>query len=178
MSRFRRAIAASIVLATALAFTYQFSSRLAAAPLPATALAQARTWVAKALEPASKRVPVLRRIAQPVRLAQSGGGTGIAPWVQTDDWNYLPGETALITGGGFVPGDVFLQVKHADGTVEGGAGHLPWPVTAGPDGSIASQWFVTLDDSLGSTFLLTADQPSSGLHAEYTFQDANPAANL
>src|SRR5262245_53771539 len=102
MSRIRRAMVASVLLATTFALTYQFSSRLSAAPLPSTALTQARAWLTKSIESTSSRVPVLRRIAAPVRLEQSGGGSGSTePWVRTDDWNYLPGETAIITGGGF-----------------------------------------------------------------------------
>jgi hypothetical protein len=36
----------------------------------------------------------------------------------------------------------------------------------------ATTWYVNPDDSFGSTFLLTADGLSSGLHAETTFTDA------
>jgi hypothetical protein len=104
MHRTRRAIVASILLATAFACTYQFSSRVAAAPLPATAIAQARTWVAKALEPASSRVSVLRRIVQPIKLQQSGGGGSTGPTLYTDKADYQPGETVIVTGRGWNPG--------------------------------------------------------------------------
>ena len=113
----------------------------------------------------------------PPRLALGGGGEP-EPIVRTDKWNYNPGETALITGSGFVPGEtVWLQVVHTDGHNEGG-GHERWPVAADDSGAFESTWFVNPDDSLGATFLLTADGDPSALHAEYLFYDANPAADL
>ncbi|HEX6647940.1 MAG TPA: hypothetical protein VF075_00325, partial [Pyrinomonadaceae bacterium] len=101
----------------------------------------------------------------------------VTPVVYTDRPNYFPGETALITGSGFSPGEVVtLQVRHADDTAEGGAGHEPWSVVADSFGNFTSSWFVDPDDSAGSTFLLTATGNSSGLVAETTFTDGS--ANL
>jgi len=101
----------------------------------------------------------------------------IEPVVYTDRPNYFPGETALITGSGFSPGEVVtLQVRHADDTAEGGAGHEPWSVVADSFGNFTTSWFVDPDDSAGSTFLLTATGNSSGLVAETTFTDGS--ANL
>ena len=101
----------------------------------------------------------------------------VAPVVYTDKPNYFPGETALITGSGFSPGEVVtLQVTHADDTAEGGAGHEPWSVVADSFGNFTTSWFVDPDDSAGSTFLLTATGNSSGLVAETTFTDGS--ANL
>ncbi len=101
----------------------------------------------------------------------------IEPVVYTDRPNYFPGETALITGSGFSPGEVVtLQVRHADDTAEGGTGHEPWSVVADSFGNFTTSWFVDPDDSAGSTFLLTATGNSSGLVAETTFTDGS--ANL
>jgi len=98
--------------------------------------------------------------------------------VTTDKADYRPGETAIVTGSGFGPSEeVTLQVTHTDGTAEGGAGHEPWTVWTGGDGSFTSSWYVEPDDSVGATLLLTAAGSSSGLTAQTTFTDA-PAANL
>ncbi|HZP83921.1 MAG TPA: Ig-like domain-containing protein, partial [Chthonomonadaceae bacterium] len=93
--------------------------------------------------------------------------------VTTDKPDYAPGDTVYITGSGFQPGEtVTLQVVHTDGTVEGGAGHDPWNVTADGDGNIASTWYVDPDDSLGSTLQLTATGASSGCVATATLTDS------
>ena len=98
--------------------------------------------------------------------------------VTTDKTDYLPGQTAIITGTGFGAGEtVTLKVEHADDTEEGGEGHGSWNVTADANGNFTSSWYVHPDDSLGSTFLLTAVGQSSGLTAQTTFTD-NAAANL
>jgi hypothetical protein len=98
--------------------------------------------------------------------------------IQTDRSDYRPGDTAQITGSGFVPGEaVTLQVQHSDGTAEGGAGHEPWNVVADDGGSVTSEWFVNPDDSAGSAFVLSADS-ASGLHAETRFTDSFCTADI
>src|SRR5262245_22056676 len=93
--------------------------------------------------------------------------------VSTDQLDYAPGAWATISGHDFDPNEsVTLQVVHQSGLV-GGQGHDPWTVTAGPDGSFTSAWYVDPDDSVGETFLLTADG-SLGSHASATFTDAKP----
>src|SRR5205814_4373346 len=118
-------------------------------------------------------------LAGRVRMAQSATGTAAAePSVRTDKFDYAPGDTAIIAGSGFAAGEtVFLQVKHTDGTAEGGAGHEPWPVGADGNGDFSSSWYVIPDDSGGSYFMLTADGCTSCLHVEATFTDANPSAS-
>lgn len=113
--------------------------------------------------------------------------------VLTDKADYLPGEFATITANGLQLGETAqLQVLHIDGTPNTGAGHQPWQVTDGvttpsyvdgqgmqhlPDldgivnGSIQTSWYVNPDDSLSSTFELTATELSSGLVAQTTFTD-------
>src|SRR5436190_6706947 len=96
--------------------------------------------------------------------------------VSTDQLDYPPGSTVIITGTGFQAGEIVtLQVLHtlANGDNDTSPAHQPWTVTADSLGNISSTWLVPLDeDELGATLLLTADGQSSGLHAETTFTDA------
>ncbi|MDE3090186.1 MAG: hypothetical protein KGJ80_12455, partial [Chloroflexota bacterium] len=96
------------------------------------------------------------------------------PRVVTDKSDYPLGATVQISGSGFQPGEIVqLQVLHIDGTPNTGDGHQPWSVTADTNGRFQTTWFVTLDDSAGSTFQLTATGLSFGLTAQTTFTD-NP----
>ncbi len=107
-------------------------------------------------------------------LAAGVASAQTTPMVATDMADYPPGATAQITGAGFWPGEtVTLHVVHIDGVGSGGAGHEPWTLIAGMDGSFTSTWYVDPDDSLGSTFLLTATGGSSGFIAQTTFTDMN-----
>src|SRR5262245_2733148 len=59
-------------------------------------------------------------------------GRAQAPAAQslyTDGATYLAGDTVLITGRDFSPGEVTLQVTHAGGGDEPGMDHDPWTVT-------------------------------------------------
>jgi hypothetical protein len=143
-----------------------------------TSFTRAQRWVQsvapEVAAPVTRAVKVIAELGNAVAEAISGEA-----WVLTDDWNYIPGEIATITGGGFQANEtVWLQVKHITGATEDGKGHDPWPVTADEHGAFESGWYVDPDDSLGSQFLLTADGAASGLHAEYEFQDANAAADI
>ena len=90
----------------------------------------------------------------------------------TDKADYLPGETATITGSGFDANeDVSVVVTHADGTMPEGAGHQPWTVTADESGGISTTWTVCSDDCFGSALLASADGQTSGTHAEAAFTD-------
>src|ERR1041385_7032939 len=75
--------------------------------------------------------------------------------VATDQDDYAPGDTALITGAGFASAaTVTLQVVHLTGAIAGGSGHEPWTITADDQGGFSDFWLVDPDDSPGSTFLL------------------------
>src|SRR5690348_12842325 len=79
------------------------------------------------------------------------------PTVTTDKTDYAPGETAQISGSGWYPNQtITLQVTHSTGAIEGGEGHQPFEATSDADGNFTASWFVDTDDSLGSSFLLTA----------------------
>ena len=93
-------------------------------------------------------------------------------FVQTDKTDYQPGDTVLITGGGFGPNeDLILQVVHANGDVDGN-GHAPFVTMSDPDGRISTTWYVDPDDSLGSKFVLAARGNTSGRTASSVFWDA------
>ena len=98
--------------------------------------------------------------------------TAANAWVQTDKFDYQPGETALIAGGGFLPGEVVrLQVLHANGKTDG-VGHDPFSTLTDLDGAISDQWYVHPDDSLHSLFILLAEGLTSGRRASAVFTDA------
>src|SRR5690242_7270383 len=96
--------------------------------------------------------------------------------IKTDQLDYPPGSTVIITGTGWQPGEtVTLQVLHegetGDNTTSGA--HAPFTVVADANGNVTSQWIVPLDeDELGATLLLTAVGGSSGRTANCTFTDA------
>lgn len=95
------------------------------------------------------------------------------PSIATDQADYLPGTTAIITGSGFRPGEtVTLQVLHADGTPSSGEDHAPWTVLADANGNVQSTWHVCEDDCVGSHLELTATGQDSGLTAQVRFTDA------
>ena len=83
--------------------------------------------------------------------------------VTTDQTDYPPGATVIITGAGFGDNEVVtLQVVHSDGSGEDGRpGHEPWDVTADADGGFTSSWYVDPYDSVGAAFLLTATGTST-----------------
>lgn len=115
-------------------------------------------------------------------LQATGSSTGLASTavfkrtgvVQTDKFDYMPGETAVITGYGFAASEtVTLQITHMDGRNDGN-GHTPFDVMSDGDGRLTATWYVDPDDSLGSKFLLTATGALSARTAAYVFWDASP----
>ena len=97
--------------------------------------------------------------------------------VRTNKAHYSPGDTAKITGENFGPNEtVTLQVTHTDGTPNTGAGHEPWTATTDGSGLFITTWYVDPDDSLDSTFLLTA--VSTTASASTNFSDPGPSADL
>ncbi|RNI36963.1 hypothetical protein EFY79_09410, partial [Hanamia caeni] len=111
-----------------------------------------------------------------VTLANAGAFSQTAT-INTDQLDYPPGSTVIITGTGWQPGEtVTLQVLHegetGDNAISGA--HAPFTAVADASGNVSSTWVVPLDeDELGATLLLTADGVISGRHAETTFKDAN-----
>jgi hypothetical protein len=93
----------------------------------------------------------------------------------TDKPDYPPGDTAILTGTGFQPGEIItLQVHHAesDSIPDTGEDHFQWYVAADSSGNFVTKWHVCEDDCAGATLLATADGNVSGRHAEVLFTDA------
>jgi hypothetical protein len=63
---------------------------------------------------------------------------------------YPAGENVAIRDRGFKPAEnVTLQVTHADGTAEGGAGHETWTVVADVSGVLSATWSIDRNDDEG-----------------------------
>ncbi|HET7117939.1 MAG TPA: T9SS type A sorting domain-containing protein [Hanamia sp.] len=97
--------------------------------------------------------------------------------ISTDQPDYAPGSTVIITGNGFQPGEtVTLQVLHdpTGGDDAISPAHQPWTVVADANGNVNSSWLIPVDeDELGATLKLTAVGMSSQLTAEAMFTDAS-----
>ncbi len=94
------------------------------------------------------------------------------PTLLSNRLDYGPGETAYLTGSGFVPNElVALRVVHADGSPSSGAGHDPWTVAADGVGRFFTTWHVCEDDCIGEVLLATARGVRSGVVAQASFTD-------
>src|SRR5688572_1321046 len=95
-----------------------------------------------------------------------------AQTLTSDHLDYSPGDTAVLTGTGFWPGEtVTVQVVNADGSPN--SNDAPFNVIADANGNFVTLWLVPADSSAWEELLLaTADGQSSGLHAECSFTDA------
>src|SRR5437867_4224438 len=97
---------------------------------------------------------------------------GSVPTVKTDKPDYPPGDTAEITGNGFLPGEqVECQVLRLDAPFDPSVAHLPWLVPVDASGNFQTTWFVTWD-AAGATLELTAVGQTSSLVASVTFSDS------
>ena len=95
-------------------------------------------------------------------------------FVATNQYDYSPGSTVRITGGGFLPGEnITLAVNHLDSAIAGGEGHEPWTVQASPRGGFAGSWSVPYDDNLGEVLKISAFGQTSHIQATALFVDAN-----
>ncbi|MGZ4044446.1 MAG: MBG domain-containing protein, partial [Bacteroidia bacterium] len=98
-----------------------------------------------------------------------------AQTLTTDKPDYPPGDTAIITGTGFQPGEIVtMQVLHAvaDSIPDTGQDHFQWYVAVDSLGNFTTKWHVCEDDCLGANLVANADGNSSGRHAEVYFTDA------
>ncbi|MCV2866758.1 hypothetical protein, partial [Defluviimonas sp. WL0075] len=114
--------------------------------------------------------------------------------VITDAFDYSPEDTATITATGTeVGGAVEFQIQHVSGpgadgvygTADdvvidlGGEGHESWIVVDGgagdldglANGIVVTEWYVNPDDSLGETFLLTAQEVDAGADGAFATAD-------
>src|SRR5262245_51690440 len=100
-----------------------------------------------------------------------------AQTLTSDKADYHPGETATLTGAGFIANEtVTVQVHHADGTPDTGEDHQPWTVTADASGGFTTTWSVCTDDCVGSLLRASAEG-QSGLQASVEVPDANNQGN-
>ena len=121
-------------------------------------LSSARNHRAR-LSPGRKRRPARRRIV----LEALEDRTLLSVLVATDQTDYAPGSTAIISGGGYQPGDaITLQVVHTDGNPDVSPANDPWTVTADDSGNISSSWYVDPDSSAGDSLELQANDPTTG----------------
>jgi hypothetical protein len=92
-------------------------------------------------------------------------------FIYTDKFDYSAGQTAIISGMGFLPNEtVTVLVQHSNG-LNDGSGHLPYDVPADAYGRFTLPWYVHPDDSLGAIMRVTSKGKSSGLEAATTFTD-------
>lgn len=105
---------------------------------------------------------------------------GDGPKVGTDKQDYYPGETVVIEGWEWTPGEtVRLQVVHVGEGDNALPEHQAWEVTADANGYIFSSWEIGLkSDEIGATLKLTADGVTSLAHAEVMFTDLDGTVNL
>src|SRR4026207_217500 len=77
------------------------------------------------------------------------------PTLTSDQADYPPGSTVILTGTGFQAGEmVTLQVLHDTilGDNDESSAHQPWTVLADPNGNFETTWLVPWDqDELGAT---------------------------
>ena len=95
--------------------------------------------------------------------------------VMTDKMDYSPGETVIITGENWLPGEsVELQIEHLtfDHATE------TFYTEALDDGTIYYSQYVIDPTDLGETFLLTATGQTSGLTADWMFTDSPKLSTL
>src|SRR5579884_2333395 len=88
--------------------------------------------------------------------------------VMTDKADYQPGDTVLITGSGWTPGET-VTLNIVESPDDGDGPHILTP-TADATGNISATFPIEAND-IGITFTLTATGGTSGLTAQTTFTD-------
>lgn len=104
--------------------------------------------------------------------------------IQTDTTEYAPGDTVVITGSAYQPGET-VQVAVTNVFNPGfGENGGPWNVTADSTGAFRTYWVVPTD-GVDQTYQATATGLTSGLVSTTTFSDSNtqlvfatPVSNL
>ncbi|HEX5651522.1 MAG TPA: hypothetical protein VFX58_00520, partial [Chitinophagaceae bacterium] len=96
--------------------------------------------------------------------------------VMTDKSDYQPGDTLVITGSGWLPGEI-VRLNITETPTLCPNGHNLYD-TADANGDIYNKQFVFNDYHFGLTFLLTATGLTSGYTAQATFTDAHAPGNV
>src|SRR5919197_1538891 len=92
-----------------------------------------------------------------------------AATVATDQPDYAPGQTVVITGSGWEPGEPVILVLHEDPELDP---DLQLTAVADANGDFTNSDFIVDVFDIGVTFTLTATGDLSGLTAVTTFTDA------
>lgn len=89
----------------------------------------------------------------------------------TDQEDYSPGESVVITGTGWTPGDnVQLSITHIGDYIPDHT-HTPWTLVADVNGNLYDEWYVA-EMELNTTMWLQAQSLSiPGMYAEKVFTD-------
>ena len=90
--------------------------------------------------------------------------------VTTDKSDYMPGETVIITGTGWLPGETVNLNVHRDNNQPP---DTLYTAVADANGNIENSEMVVQESDLGNTFVLTATGQTSGYTAQTTFTDGN-----
>src|SRR5919201_4876196 len=93
-----------------------------------------------------------------------------AATVATDQPDYAPGQTVVITGSGWEPGETVVLVLHEDPELDP---DFQLTAVADANGDFTNTDFSVDVFDIGVTFTLTATGTSSGLTAQTTFTDAS-----
>ncbi len=106
-------------------------------------------------------------------MAMSTTGKAQTVTIFTDQDDYLPGESVIITGSGWIPGDqVQLSITHIGDYIPDHS-HSPWTLTADVNGNLYDEWPVG-DMELGTTMWLKAQSLLYPLmKADKVFTDGN-----
>ena len=98
----------------------------------------------------------------------------ITKTLKTNKLDYLPGETVVITGYGFLPYEtVEIYITHIEPNLPNPIHyHEPWFVYANENGHISTSWYVN-NEELNTTLLLSAAGQTSGFCAETIFTDGD-----
>jgi hypothetical protein len=92
-----------------------------------------------------------------------------AATVTTDKTDYAPGDTVIITGAGWQPGETVRLVLHREPTT---SPDTTLESVVNSEGKFTNSEYVILESDLNVTFTLTATGLSSGFTAQTTFTDA------
>ena len=91
--------------------------------------------------------------------------------VTTDQTDYAPGQTAIITGTGFLPNQQVILLLERDPAT---SAPTSWTADTDGDGNFTTSYLV-LDTDFGVSFVLTATGQPEGPVAQTTFTDAGPS---
>lgn len=144
------------------------ATALAVSPISYAMLGTRAATRGNASNSARKSALSSRVMLKPSILKPSEGTTSLAV-VTTDKTDYLPGETVVISGSGWMAGETVALALHREGSAVGADTELT--AIADEYGNIVNKEFKTTEEHLGATFSLSATGRNSGSTASATFTD-------